>query len=171
MNNKIFCFLIFVLCLNILSGCGDDKEEIVDHASEIAGTYIGELKVNVGSLEAQASQIIITRTDKNKVKLELKSFEILIPVNAGPLSTYTIEDNRYIIGDIMVEDLEIVASGEYVVIGQKEQNLEITVNNSASQVKLMLSKGKVSEKNLEITASFQHTILGNVTAAFAGTRN
>jgi len=162
---------MFTACGGGGGGGGDTPPpEPEDKATVIAGTYTGELKVTAGSTSnpGQGSDAVITRTADNKIKFELKSFKVVVP---APRSIYIIEDKEYIIGNISVADIDVAASGENVAINNKTfEKVSVTVNGSPSTVNVTVSEGKVVDKTLTIKVAFQQDVLGNVTAAFSGTK-
>lgn len=76
MNKKLFLLVAFVLSLGLgFTACGDDEKEdpAVDYAAQIAGTYNGDLYVDLVE-EPVKQDIVITKKSAETIDLSLSNF-------------------------------------------------------------------------------------------------
>lgn len=176
MTKKVIYFFMLALSLTLFAGCGDDDDDdkVVDYATQIAGTYNGALKIKTPnqSLPDQTKGIILSRTNVNKIKLELKNLEL-------PLSIFTltsvaprgIEDGTISVGDIVVDGIEVSKAKNNDDIEMTEKTVEISLNTelfpTPIKANVTVSEGKVSGKTLSIKISVPEV---GVEVSFSGTK-
>lgn len=158
--------LIFMLgCIAFFGSCSDDdkdepKPEAKDYAKEIQGKYVGIVDeagngglqvILAGDTVKSDDAIYITRTDVNKVKLELKDFK------------YT---DQLLIGDITLENLDVEGNDKEVSITSKEPIKQIVLGNVEAFI--TIESAKVTGKKVEIKLTIDVKGVGNVGVRFDG---
>lgn len=160
MQKKIFYFFMVICTMSFFSSCkDDDKNDIpqTDWATEIAGTYKGDLGVAVDGNELGSSTqfIYISRENKNVTKLELRNFKISVAGTALQ------------VGDIMVSNIPVTAANTSVMLEETTAQinhpalgqLNVTVSGT-------ITNGKAA---LHITV-FAVTLNQNIEVSFDGNK-
>lgn len=174
MTKKVIYFFMLALSLTLFAGCGDDDDDddkVVDYATQIAGTYNGALKIKIAgqSLPDQTNNIILSRTNVNKIKLELKGLELPASILAmSATAPRGIEDGTIPVGDIVVDGIDITKKGDDIVMADKNE-VEVQLTGLAGlKVKVTVAEGKVSGKTLTINKISVPEV--GVEVSFSGTK-
>lgn len=134
---KKLSMLLLLACIGFFAACGDDDDPIVtkDHAAAVAGTYNGEIKVDLGAGDPISSNkdIIISKSGENKVNLELKNFAF----------------QELEVGDIKVSDVEIKESKDGYTMSPKTVTLDLA-NGELKDVKVTISNGTFVDNKMSI---------------------
>lgn len=140
MNKKLFLLVTFILSLGLgFTACGDDDkdEPTVDYAAQIAGTYNGELVVDLGTAGGEQDPITqdikIERLAENKIKLSVTDF-IFPGLGTDP------------IGNIEIETTVSENNGTIILTDKSGQ--EVSLLDGVLKGKAALSSASVKDKKL-----------------------
>lgn len=154
---------MFVLSLSLgFTACSDDDDDdVVDYAAQIAGTYNGDLTVDLGLGEDPTTlpeqDIKLNRNGENKAELVLDNFSLL-GMNVGTIKVSDI--------DVVEKDGTITLKDKSVKVSLVEGTIKADVAVSSSNV-----KGKTLRLNIDVTNIEVANVAGktpDVTVKFVG---
>lgn len=166
MKKKLFLLFMTCMALNLLS-CKDDDEKLpeVNIATDIAGTYKGELSIGINGtpIGSTKQRIYITEEGSSSVKLELKDFVY----------------EEISVGNIVVPGIKITSATDKIDLRETNVELDhealgklqIKVTGSISNGKATINiKVSVTEGDMSIDVVFTGNIQNdNLVAAIVGT--
>lgn len=177
MKKGIIYFFAVVFASALFAGCGSnnpDEPAVTDYAKEIAGTYPGQLNVTVqGNVELpqQDNQVTLTHNGENKINLKLNGFTLTVPVSESASSGLrVVPTEEVVIGDVVVEGITVVKSGNDVVLSEKTVEVVIVKNGVTTKPTVTVSQGKVNGSNLGMKITIPMEEYGNAVVAFTGTK-
>lgn len=148
MNKKLFLLVAFVLSLGLgFTACGDDEKEdpAVDYAAQVAGTYNGELVVDLGTAGGEQDPITrdikIARKADNSIELSLDDFIFMdMPVGDIKVSTAVSENEGVVkLADVTLSEYSL-AEGALTADVKLHQstvkNGKLILNISVTKIKL-----------------------------------
>lgn len=139
---------MFVLSLSLgFTACSDDDDDdVVDYAAQIAGTYNGDLTVDLGLGEDPTTlseqDIKLNRNGENKAELVLDNFS-LQGMNVGTIKVSDI--------DVTEKDGTITLKDKSVKVSLVGGTIKADVAVSSSNVKVKTLTLNIDVTNIEVT--------------------
>lgn len=164
MNKKVFYFVLLIILLGFFSACSNDDDEVAptpNYATEIAGTYKGNMNVKIPALEfeqnSQREIILKESAEQGKLRLELRDFSFPI---TGETETP--------VGDIVVDNVPVSKDGSSYTLS--ETTADITILQGSIKAKATVS-GTVKNNEVNLKIAVIADVVGTVNVTFGGNKD
>ena len=164
MSRKILCLLLSVASLGMFSSCKDEGGNgggPTDLSQQIVGVYKGDMRVEVPLLSydrTSLQKIYLTSSGENLAKLELRDFSFGLPGEEIP------------VGDIVVEDIDLKATGdaENATITLEPKTVTVTLSPEIGSAQVAIN-GTVVAGKLSLTINVSEALaVDRVNVTFSG---
>ena len=164
MSRKILCLLLSVASLGMFSSCKDEDGNgggPTDLSQQIVGVYKGDMRVEVPLLSydrTSLQKIYLTSSGENLAKLELRDFSFGLPGEEIP------------VGDIVVEDIDLKATGdaENATITLEPKTVTVTLSPEIGSAQVAIN-GTVVAGKLSLTINVSEALaVDRVNVTFSG---
>lgn len=164
MSRKILCLLLSVASLGMFSSCKDEGGNgggPTDLSQQIVGVYKGDMRVEVPLLSydrTSLQKIYLASSGENLAKLELRDFSFGLPGEEIP------------VGDIVVEDIDLKATGdaENATITLEPKTVTVTLSPEIGSAQVAIS-GTVVAGKLSLTINVSEALaVDRVNVTFSG---
>ena len=162
MSRKILCLLLSVASLGMFSSCKDEGGNgggPTDLSQQIVGVYKGDMRVEVPLLSydrTSLQKIYLTSSGENLAKLELRDFSFGLPGEEIP------------VGDIVVEDIDLKATGdaENATITLEPKTVTVTLSPEIGSAQVAIN-GTVVAGKLSLTINVSEALAVDLGADMA----
>jgi len=160
---------MLALTATLFSACSDDDDDdkIDDYAQQIAATYNGDLEVKIdqNTLPAIKKDVVVTRTELNKVKVQIDNLQIPQFDEEGQPT------DPADIGTVIIEGIAVTKSGNDIKLAETSKPIEITMLGIKIPIIVKISGTHASSTlKLAIGVDGGEFIKQVISASFSGTK-